>query len=134
MDSAILREFLAETEDLLEILFGDLQALRARRNEGRARRELVGRIFRHVHTIKGSSATIELEEITKLAHEFESLLDGVRLGAVPLDDEVLDAFDAGASAISQSLSAVSRAEPQPETQPVIERLQHLAQQGSDKPS
>ena len=43
MSDQILREFLAETEDLLEILFGDLQALRVRHNEGRARRELVGR-------------------------------------------------------------------------------------------
>jgi two-component system chemotaxis sensor kinase CheA len=134
MDSSILREFLAETEDLLEVLFGDLQALRARRNEGRARRELVGRIFRHVHTLKGSSATIEFETITKLAHEFESLLDGVRLGAIPLGDEVLDAFDAGANAISQSLGAISRAEALPDTQPIIERLQKLAQPGSDKQS
>src|SRR5689334_15289144 len=120
MDISILREFLAETEDLLEVLFGDLQALRARHMEGRARRELVARIFRHVHTIKGSSATIELEVITKLAHEFESLLDDVRMGRVSLSEETLDAFDAGANAISQSLSAVMRDQPQPDAQPVIE--------------
>lgn len=131
MDTSILREFLAEAEDLLEVLFGDLQALRARRNEGRARRELVGRIFRHVHTLKGSSATVELEAVTKLAHEFESLLDGVRLGSIPLSDEVLDAFDAGLTAISQHLAAVSRAEAQPDTQAVGERLQKLAQQGGE---
>ncbi len=65
MNDQILREFLAETEDLLEILFGDLQALRVRQPEGRARRELVGRIFRHVHTIKGSSATIELNTMSQ---------------------------------------------------------------------
>ena len=77
MDDQILREFLSETEDLLEILFGDLQALRVRHMEGRARRELVGRIFRHVHTIKGSSATIELNAIARIAHEFETLLDEI---------------------------------------------------------
>ena len=82
MDDHVLREFLAEAEDLLEILFGDLQALRVRHREGRARRELVGRIFRHIHTLKGSSATVELKTVTELAHEFESLLDGVRLGRV----------------------------------------------------
>ena len=90
MSDQILSEFLAETEDLLEVLFGDLQALRVRRAEGRARRELVGRIFRHVHTIKGSSATVELNSISRIAHEFESLLDGVRLGRVPLEDAVLE--------------------------------------------
>jgi two-component system, chemotaxis family, sensor kinase CheA len=132
MDNSILREFLAETEDLLEVLFGDLQGLRARHTEGRARRELVARIFRHVHTIKGSSATIELEAVTKLAHEFESLLDGVRMGRVSLNEEVMDAFDAGANAISQSLNAIMRSEPQPEAQPVIERLQNLSRQTGEQ--
>jgi two-component system chemotaxis sensor kinase CheA len=132
MDNPILREFLAETEDLLEILFGDLQALRVRRGEGRARRELVGRIFRHVHTLKGSSATVELETITKLAHEFETLLDGVRMGRVPVDDAVLDSLDAATGAISQSLKAVAHDETQPETQFLIERLRQLALQGSDE--
>jgi len=132
MDNPTLREFLAETEDLLEILFGDLQALRVRRGEGRARRELVGRIFRHVHTIKGSSATVELETVTKLAHEFETLLDGVRVGRVPVDDAVLDGFDAATGAISRSLKAVAHDEAQPETQALIERLRQLARQGSDE--
>jgi two-component system chemotaxis sensor kinase CheA len=132
MDNPILREFLAETEDLLEILFGDLQALRVRHGEGRARRELVGRIFRHVHTIKGSSATVELETVTKLAHEFETLLDGVRVGRVPVDDAVMDGFDAAAGAISQSLKSVAHNETQLETQALIERLRQLARQGSDE--
>jgi two-component system chemotaxis sensor kinase CheA len=132
MDNPILREFLAETEDLLEVLFGDLQALRVRRAEGRARRELVGRIFRHVHTIKGSSATVELETVTKLAHEFENLLDGVRMGRVPVDDAVLDAFDSATGAIAQSLKSVADEGTQPETQSLIERLRRLASQGRDE--
>jgi two-component system chemotaxis sensor kinase CheA len=132
MDNTILREFLAETEDQLEVLFGDLQALRVRHAEGRARRELIGRIFRHAHTIKGSSATVELETVAELAHEFESLLDGVRLGRVGIDDAVMDAFDQAASAISQSLSAVAHHEAQPETKPIIERLRRLSRRGSEK--
>jgi two-component system chemotaxis sensor kinase CheA len=132
MNNPILREFLAETEDLLEVLFGDLQALRVRREEGRARRELVGRIFRHVHTIKGSSATVELETVTKLAHEFETLLDGVRMGRVPVDDAVLDGFDEATGAISQSLKAVARDEAQPETQALVGRLRQLARRASDE--
>jgi two-component system chemotaxis sensor kinase CheA len=132
MDNPILREFLAETEDSLEILFGDLQALRARRNEGRARRELVDRIFRHAHTIKGSSATVGLEKITELAHEFESLLDGVRLGRIALTDEVLDAFDTAATAISQGINQVARGEAPADTRAVVERLRELAQAASDE--
>ncbi|PYS50241.1 MAG: hypothetical protein DMF68_07715 [Acidobacteria bacterium] len=132
MDNAILREFLAETEDLLEILFGDLRALRARRGEGRARRELLSRIFRHVHTIKGSSATVELESITNIAHEFENLLDSVRMGRVYLNDEVMDALDSAANALSESLNAVARNENQPDTKSLVERLRHLAKTKGDE--
>lgn len=131
MDDSILHEFLAETEDLVEILFGDLQALRVRHSEGRARRELVGRIFRHVHTIKGSSATVELEAITKIAHEFETLLDAVRLGRVTIDDAVLNAFDSAANAISQSLNAVAQRQAPPETGDLVDLLRKLALPRSD---
>jgi two-component system chemotaxis sensor kinase CheA len=126
MNDQILREFLAETEDLLEILFGDLQALRVRHAEGRARRELVGRIFRHVHTIKGSSATIELHGMTRIAHEFETLLDGVRLGRVPIDETILDAFDDAANVLAQSLERIAHNESQPRAQALMERLRRLA--------
>jgi two-component system chemotaxis sensor kinase CheA len=126
MNDQILREFLAETEDLLEILFGDLQALRVRHNEGRARRELVGRIFRHVHTIKGSSATVELHSLTRIAHEFETLLDGVRLGRVPVDEIVLDAFDDAANALSQNLERAAQGDAPPQAQALMERLRRLA--------
>lgn len=132
MNDQILREFLAETEDLLEILFGDLQALRVRHGEGRARRELVGRIFRHVHTIKGSSATIELNAMSRIAHEFETLLDGVRLGRVPIDETVLEAFDDAANLLGESLHNLSHNESQPQTQSLIERLRGLALPEADE--
>ena len=132
MNDQILREFLSETEDLLEILFGDLQALRVRHAEGRARRELVGRIFRHVHTIKGSSATIELNGLTRIAHEFETLLDGVRLGRVPIDETVLDAFDDAASVMAESLERIAHNERQPRAKGLIERLRKLALPESDE--
>lgn len=124
--SQLLREFLGEAEELVEVLAGDMQALRARRAEGRARRELVGRIFRHVHTLKGSSSAVELETITELAHEFETLLDGIRLGRVEVDDAVMDAFEDAVAGISEMLRAVTREE-QPAASPIlIERLRRLA--------
>src|ERR1051325_6055879 len=110
MDEQLLREFLAEAEDLIEVLLGDIQALRARKGEGRARRDLVARIFRHVHTIKGSAAAADLSAMAELAHEFENLLDGVRLGRVHVDDSVLDALDEAAGALSHALASASRNE------------------------
>ncbi len=133
MDDQLLREFLAEAEDLIEVLFGDIGRLRAHYTEGHRRRELVGRIFRHFHTIKGMAATAELEETSRIAHECESLLDGVRLGRVTVNDAVLDAFEDCAAAVSQTLSAAARGEAPP-SPTLIERLRQLALKDHDRAS
>lgn len=126
MDEQLLREFLAEAEDLIEVLLGDIEALRTRRSEGRARRELVARIFRHVHTIKGSAAAVGLTAMAELAHEFENLLEGVRLGRIQVKDSVLDAFDEAAQALEQILSAAVRHETPSVSQTLTERLRRLS--------
>jgi two-component system chemotaxis sensor kinase CheA len=128
----LLREFLAEAEDLIEALFRDTEALREKRDEGRARRELVGRIFRHVHTLKGTAAAAGLELASHLAHEFETLLDAVRENRVRLSDVVLDAFEDAAHALSQTLDAAARGVSAPPVLPLLETLQRLAQGNDDE--
>ncbi|HST50583.1 MAG TPA: Hpt domain-containing protein, partial [Pyrinomonadaceae bacterium] len=91
MDDRLLSEFLAEAGELIEELRDDIAALRARRGDGRARRELVGRIFRRVHTIKGSATAAGLVAAGELAHEFESLLEALRAGRAAVDEDVLAA-------------------------------------------
>ena len=130
MDEQLLREFLAEAEDLIEALYGDLALLRERRGEGRARRELVGRIFRHVHTIKGSAAAAGLESASQLAHEFESLLDAVRMGRVAVDDAVLEAFEEAVGAVSSDLGAASRGAKAEAPRGLAGRLRRLADGGA----
>ncbi|MBA2341560.1 MAG: chemotaxis protein CheW, partial [Pyrinomonadaceae bacterium] len=62
------------------------------------------------HTIKGSSLSIELHAVAQVAHEFETLLDAVRMGRVEVGDTVLDAFDEAANMIGHELSRVARGE------------------------
>jgi two-component system chemotaxis sensor kinase CheA len=126
MDDQLLREFLAEAEDLIEDLYGDIALLRERRADGRARRELVDRIFRHVHTIKGTAAAAGLDSASALAHEFESLLDAVRLGRVGVGDAVLDAFAEAVDAVAADLAAVARGERAAAPRGLAERLRRLA--------
>src|ERR1051325_8354697 len=110
MDDRLLSEFLAEAEELVEELYADVALLRARRADGRARRELVGRLFRHVHTFKGTASAAGLEAAGSLAHEFETLLDAVRLGRRSADEAVLDAFEEAVGALGESISAAARGE------------------------
>ncbi len=97
------REFLAEAEDLVEQLLSDIDELRAKRSQGRLRRELLDRIFRHVHSVKGLGASAGFMDLSEQAHEFESLLASVRSGHINLDDSVLENFEAAAASLSDCL-------------------------------
>jgi two-component system chemotaxis sensor kinase CheA len=128
MDERLLREFLAEAEDLIEELYGDVAGLRALRGQGPARRELVARTFRHVHTLKGTAAAAGLDAAGRVAHEFESLLDAVRRGGAPLDEEALDACEEAVGALAESLDAAARGEGWAVPARLAERLRRLAAQ------
>ena len=100
-------QFVADAKDIVERLYTDLEQLRAVRLQGRQRRELAARIFRYVHTLKGSAGSFGLKSVSDIAHEFEGVLDGVRLGRVSIDDSLLDLFEDAAHAIAQRQTARS---------------------------
>ena len=93
-------QFIADAHELIEKLYSDLEQLRGARSRGRERRELAARIFRRVHTLKGSAGSLGLSAVSQIAHQFEGVLDGVRLGRVEITDAVLDAFEDGTDAIA----------------------------------
>ncbi len=47
-------------------------------------RDLVGRVFRAMHTIKGSGAMFGFEDIAAFTHDIETVFDGVREGKIPV--------------------------------------------------
>jgi len=124
MDERLLREFLAEAEDLIEELYGDVAELRVSR--GAARRELLARTFRHVHTLKGTAAAAGLDAAGRVAHEFESLLDAVRRGGAPLDEEALDECEEAVGTLAESLDAAARGSEWAAPERLVERLRRLA--------
>ncbi len=53
-------------------------------------RNLVGRVFRAMHTIKGSGAMFGFNDIAAFTHEIETVFDLVREGKVPVTGELVD--------------------------------------------
>ncbi|MDX6612061.1 MAG: two-component system, chemotaxis family, sensor kinase CheA [Blastocatellia bacterium] len=125
------RQFFMEAEEMLESLLRALQQLRQRRSDGRARRDLIGQIFRLIHTLKGSAGAADMESIKRIAHEFETVLDGVRLGRIAIDDAVLDAFEDAAFAISESLAAPEGKQAPAVTAELLQRLKAFAVPGTN---
>src|SRR5512135_3373795 len=52
--------------------------------------EQVGRVFRAMHTIKGSGATCEFHNIASFTHELESVFDRIRKGKMAATKELID--------------------------------------------
>ena len=89
-------------------------------------RELVDRIFRRVHSVKGSAASSGLEVVSQIAHEFENLLDAVRGGRTLLDDLVLDSCESATEALSESLSQAASGTVEPFRGELFDRLRAAA--------
>lgn len=74
--SDLLEVFLEEAVEQLQRLDDGFLALE--KNPGDL--HIVNEVFRAAHTLKGSSATMGFEQMARLTHAMESLLDGVRAG------------------------------------------------------
>jgi two-component system, chemotaxis family, sensor kinase CheA len=92
-DPEILQDFLTESGELLDALEGDLVVLETTPQDP----ELLNRVFRALHTIKGSASFLALTNLVRLAHAAESALNAARGGQVvvnrPMMDLLLQAVD-----------------------------------------
>lgn len=89
----LLSEFVQETEDGIARADDILISVES---EG-APEESVNGLFRIFHTIKGVAGFLELEDISKLAHSTENMLNKVRSGERALEGPILDlVFDSTA--------------------------------------
>jgi len=76
-------------EEAREILV-DLEAALLELNENAGDLELVGRVFRGLHTIKGSGAMFGFEELAAFTHNLETAFDEVRNGRLEVNPELID--------------------------------------------
>jgi two-component system, chemotaxis family, sensor kinase CheA len=82
----LLDVFRDQSLQILEEMGNDLLALEA----GRADSETMTRLRRGAHTIKGDSACIDLDGVTRIAHKIEDVFDAVLCGRVEVDRRCVD--------------------------------------------
>lgn len=68
----------------------DLEAALLELNENRTDPELVGRVFRALHTIKGSGSMFGFEQLAAFTHNLETAFDLVRNGRLEINSELID--------------------------------------------
>lgn len=78
--------FLNEASDIVESLEADLLELENNSEDA----DLINKIFRSVHTLKGSAGTVGLDRMRDFTHVTENLLEKVRSGKTQITGEIID--------------------------------------------
>ncbi|MGO8794576.1 MAG: chemotaxis protein CheA [Candidatus Sulfotelmatobacter sp.] len=87
-DPELVKEFLVESEELLESVDEGMIALEAAPNDA----ELLNRIFRALHTIKGTSGFLGFDPVIRVSHRAEDVLNALRRGELKLSRRIIDAL------------------------------------------
>ena len=102
----VIREFLIETHENLAQLDLDLVTLEKDPTE----RETLARVFRTLHTVKGTAGFLGLQKLQAVAHAAENLLSRLRDGELVFNAEIASALLAVVDAVRKMLEAVEASE------------------------
>ncbi|MCF6317576.1 MAG: chemotaxis protein CheA [Marinosulfonomonas sp.] len=128
----IRASFFVECEELLEALQDGLQIM----DNGQSNDETINVVFRAVHSIKGGAGAFGLEALVRFAHQFESVLDGVRSGNITVDRSAISVFFQSGDILADLVRAARDDTPQDETstQAVLASLETiLGHSAADEP-
>jgi two-component system chemotaxis sensor kinase CheA len=85
-DMGLTEVFLNESKEIIGNLETDIVTL----EENREDQEIINRIFRYFHTLKGSSGIAGFNIIYEFTHNLESLFDKVRSGEIMVNSDIID--------------------------------------------
>ncbi len=85
-DQELLEGFLTETTELLEKLDDDLVLLEKTPDDP----DLMNRIFRSIHTVKGASSFLGFDLLVKVTHKTEDVLNRLRKGELIVNPGLMD--------------------------------------------
>ncbi|ACM20513.1 sensor histidine kinase CheA associated with MCPs of class 40H [Geotalea daltonii FRC-32] len=118
------KDFLAEAEEIIDQLSLDLVSLSDCADSGDFNPDVVNSIFRGAHSLKGLAGMFGFTDIADLSHNMENLLDSLRLGKIPLNQNTISVLfdsmeilgslvrgagsaDSGKTDISQTISRIN---------------------------
>ena len=126
------QSFLEEAGEILVDLESALLIL----NENPSELELVGRVFRALHTIKGSGAMFGFDELASFTHRLETAFDEVRNGGLSITPALIDLTLAALDHIRSMLGPASdsRGADKQARAAILERVQRLTRSAATSPA
>ena len=127
---------IAFREDGREVLV-DLESALLELNENRGDAELVGRVFRALHTIKGSGAMFGFEDLATFTHNLENAFDEVRNGRLEISAELIDlplsALDQIRAMLEEGEAGAPQADPSACAE-ILAKVRHLTGRPEKQPA
>lgn len=86
IDEGLLKDYFDEAYSQIDVMETNLLSLEKNTDD----KESIDSIFRAAHTLKGGSATVQMDELTKFTHLLEDSMDEIRSGKVKVTPEIVD--------------------------------------------
>ena len=125
----VLEFFIPEAEEHLQVVTECLLALEANPNP-----EEIHRLFRSIHTVKGSAAQVGLHRLSAVAHRLEDLIGRLRDGHLQPSAEIVDLCLASVDVLKKFLHRQwsSEEEMAAAVDPLLSRIADLAPEESEE--
>jgi len=102
MREEYLSVFVDESRETLQSLNDNLLKLENNPED----METVNEVFRLLHTLKGMAGTMGFENMMKLCHKMENVLDEIRSGKMKLTEDLMDRLFTGVDIVERMVSSI----------------------------
>ncbi len=120
--------FVSESRESLRIMNDALLEL----EKNPENKELVDRLFRSVHTIKGMAGMMNFKAVVETAHAIEDVLGGIRDGHLQLDENIVETIFTGFDTLDAMVIAVEASAEIRENPGLIQQLRGLLSGASER--
>jgi two-component system, chemotaxis family, sensor kinase CheA len=104
-DDRAREEFTSEAEELLDTLSRDLVDFESQGKD--VRPELINKIFREVHSLKGLAGMLGFGDISELSHSLEDMLDRLRMGKIEITRDLIDLLYDSVDSLNRLVIAIN---------------------------
>ncbi len=129
VDESIVSEFVAESRDHLNLIEPDLLAMEQGGSE--LSQEMLNRVFRAIHSIKGGAGFLAFESLKVLSHSMESVLMLVRDGKLQVGPDLMDPLFASMDRLRAMLDDIQASDQVPIAQEMAQLKGILEGKGVD---
>ena len=122
-DEALINEFIDESIENILIIEENLLILESQKDA--TEYEVIDKVFRSIHSIKGSSGFLDFKKITELSHIMETLLDKMRANEIKPESIYIDALLKSTDLIRQMVNDIHHCD-RFDTKQILSKLVELA--------